>query len=257
MNSLQNVAKYRRYLMNKESLLVVQGNISPVLAGMSVYNARYKISPPPEILAPIVKELLAATALSALSLADRESWGWSLTFRGMPEGFFVGLEPEGMICLRILPADSEKVSGMIQRQKAGLPMAQSHIEPRTASPKDVVEQYFSEVIQTRTQLAVKEDGESMLVQSLPGSSFDGLEGLDSELLFAYVDRAVGEGSIREAGEVLLFYECRCSEEMISRLVRNMSDSDKRDLFGSFSQVEMECPRCGKEYTVRKREISVH
>ncbi len=257
MNELQNLAKFTRYLLDSENLLIVRGDISPVLAGMYAYNARYRIDPPHENLVPIATELLAATALSALSLTDRESWGWSLTFKGMPTGFFVGLEPEGMVCLRILPADSGKVSGMVQRQKAGLPMTQSHIEPRSASPKDVAEQYFSEVVQIRTRLAVIEAGAGVLLQSLPGGSFNAVKNLDSDALFEYVDRNIASGEAREVGEVLLFYECRCSEEMISRLVHNMSESDRKHLFGSLTQIEMECPRCGKEYTVRKSDRSVH
>jgi len=257
MNALQNVAKYTRYLLDSEALLVVRGNIEPVLSGMSVYNSRYKIAAHSKILEPVVRELLSVTALSALSLAERESWGWALTFGGMQTGFFIGLEPEGMICLRVMPAESEKASVLVQRQKAGFPMTQSHLKPRSESPAKVAEQYFSEVVQTATRLAIGSGGQGVLLQTLPGGAFKAVQDLESEDLFGLVDGAIKEGRAKAAGEVLLFYECRCSEEMISGLIGKMKETDREDLFGELPQIQVECPRCGREYTVTRKEGTIH
>jgi hypothetical protein len=257
MLELKNLAKYKRYLLEETNLLVIQGSIAPVITGMKVYNLRYQIAPPNEVLNPSIQELLAATALSAVSLSERESWGWSLTFKGMNAGFFVGIEPEGMICVRSPKADAEKASAMIQRQKAGLPMTQSHIKPRTQSPRDLVEQYFAEVDQTKTRLAIKEDGEGVLVHSLPGGNFDAVKDLSIDEIFQYISKALGTGRVKELGEVLMFYECRCSEEMLSRMVDNMGELDKKDMFGDLQQLEIECPRCGRKYTVASPDISIH
>jgi hypothetical protein len=257
MNALQNVAKYKRYLMHGEGLLVVRGSVEPVISGMRVYNSRYEIAPPSTILEPVVCDLLSAAALSALSLSDRESWGWSLTFKGMQAGFFVGLEPEGMMCLRVLPAESDKGSVLVQRQKAGFPMTQSHLEPRSESAFSVAEQYFSEVVQTATRLATGTDGEGMLVQALPGGTFETVRDLGPEGLFNLVDGAIEAGTAKAAGEVLLFYECRCSEEMISGLIGKMKAADREDLFGELPHINVECPRCGREYTVTRTERTIH
>jgi hypothetical protein len=257
MLELKNLATYKRYLIKDTNLLVVRGCIAPVIAGMSVYDSRHRIAPPHEELKSLIQELLAATALSAVSLSERESWGWSLTFKEMNVGFFVGVEPEGMICLRILDAESEKASVMVQRQKAGLPMTQSHIRPRTGSPRDMVEQYFSDVDQTRTRLEVKEDGDCILVHALPGGNFDAVRELGADKLFGYVDSAISAGRVKELGDVLLFYECRCSEEMISRMVDNMEEFDRRDMFGDLQHLEIECPRCGRKYNVARTDRSIH
>jgi hypothetical protein len=257
MLELKNLAKYKRYLIEDTNLLVVHGSISPVITGMSAYNSRHRIAPPPEELNSLIQELLAATALSAVSLAGRESWGWSLTFKEMSVGFFVGVEPEGMICLRLLDAKTENVSVMVQRQKAGLPMTQSHISPRTGSPRDMVEQYFSEVDQTRTRLEIKEDGDCILAHALPGGNFDAVKDLNADKLFEYLDSAIGAGRVKELGEAILFYECRCSEVMISRMVDNMAESDRRDMFGDLQHLEIECPRCGRKYTVARAGSSIH
>jgi hypothetical protein len=257
MLELKNLAKYKRYLIEDTNLLVVRGSISPVITGMSAYNSRHRITHPQEELNSLIRELLAATALSAVSLAGRESWGWSLTFKGMSIGFFVGVEPEGMICLRVLEAETGTASVMLQRQKAGLPMTQSHISPHTGSPRAMVEQYFAEVDQTRTRLEIKADGDCILVHALPGGNFDAVKDLNADKLFEYLDSAIGAGHVKELGEALLFYECRCSEEMISTMINNMPESDRSDVFGDLQHVEIECPRCGRKYSVAKAGASIH
>ncbi len=257
MLELKNLAAYKRYLIEDTGLLVVRGCIAPVIAGMIAYDSRHGISPPHEKLNSLIKELLAATALLAVSLAERESWGWSLTFQGMNAGFFVGVEPEGMICLRVREAETAKASVMVQRQKAGLPMTQSHISPRTASARDMVEQYCSEVDQTRTRLEIKEDGEGLLTHALPGGQFGAVRDLSAEELFGYVDGAIDSGRVRELGEVLLFYECRCSEEMISRMIDGMGEADRKDMFGDLRHLEIECPRCGRKYSVARTDGRIH
>jgi hypothetical protein len=257
MIELKNLAKYKRYLLPEANLLVVKGSVAPVITGMGVYNSRHQIAPPNNELNPLIQELLAATALSAVSLAERESWGWTLAFAGVHFGYFVGVEPEGMICVRIFDAEAGRASGLIQRQKSGLPMTQSHIAPRTQSPRDVVEQYFSEVDQIKTRLAIREDGEGVLVQALPGGNFDIVKELGTEELLRNIDNAIRTGSVKELGEVLFFYECRCSEEMIFGMVANMKDADRRDLFGDLQQLEIECPRCSRKFMVPRTDQGPH
>jgi hypothetical protein len=224
---------------------------------MEVYNSRHRIAPPDKQLNSMIREILGATALAAVSLAERESWGWSLTFQGMNVGFFVGVEPEGMICTRVLKADSTKASVMIQRQKAGLPMTQSHITPRTQSAVwEAVEQYFSEADQIQSRLAIKADGEGVLVQPLPGGDFDMVKKLGEDELFRFMESSIMSERVKDLGEVLIFYECRCSEKMISRMVANMSEADRRELFGDLQQLEIECPRCGRKHMTVKPDQTV-
>jgi hypothetical protein len=257
MLELKNLAKYKRYLIEDTNLLVVRGSIAPAIDGMKVYNSRYRIEPAHEEMHSLIQELLAATALAAMSLAVRESWGWSLTFNRMNVGFFVGVEPEGMICLRVRDAEMRKASVMVQRQKAALPMTQSHINPRTGRPRDMVEQYFSEVDQTRTRLEIREDGDGILVHALPGGNFDAVKDISSDQLFMHLDNAIGAGGVKALDEVLLFYECRCSDDVIIRMIENMAERDRKDLFGDLKHVEIECPRCGRKYTMARTDISIH
>jgi len=107
------------------------------------------------------------------------------------------------------------------------------------------------------RMEVKEDGEGILVHALPGGNFDAVRELDAHRLFSYVDSALDAGRVKELGEVLLFYECRCTDAMISRIIDNMEEADRRDMFGDLPHVEIECPRCGRKYTVASKDKSIH
>ncbi len=254
---MNHLALYKRSLDQEHHLLVVRGNVAPMLAGMKAYHERHGIEPPQPNLGSLTRELLAATALGALSLAERESWGWSLTFEGMDVGFFVGIEPEGMVCVRARTAETSRASIMVQRQKEGMPMTQSHLRPRTRSPRDMVEQYFAEVVQTKTRLEITEAGEGILVHALPGGRFDMVEALEPGGVIRYFDSAAAAGRLRELGEVVLFYECRCSDEMVLDMILGMPEPDLRELFGDLPQIEIECPRCGRRYSMARTDVSVH
>jgi hypothetical protein len=254
---MNHLARYQRFLDLENHLLVVRGGIAPVIAGMHAYHARHAIEPPRTGLEPLVRELLAATALAALSLAERESWGWSLTFEGMDTGFFAGVEPEGMVCVRVREAETSKASVMVQRQKAGLPMTQSHIRPQTASPRGMVEQYFAEAAQTRVRLEIAGDGDGLLLHALPGGHFHAVEAIGSGGLLPHFDSAAAAGRLKELGEVVLFYECRCSDEMILDMILGMPERDREELFGHLPQIGIECPRCGRRYTMARTDLSVH
>lgn len=254
---MNHLALYKRSLDLENHLLVVRGSIAPVIAGMKDYHERHGIEPPRPTLGPLIRELLAATALGALSLAERESWGWSLTFEGMDTGFFAGIEPEGMMCVRAREAETSRASIMVQRQKAGLPMTQSHLRPRTRSPRDMVEQYFAEVDQTRTRLEIAGDGDGILVHALPGGRFDIVEAIEPGGVIRRFDCAAAAGRLRVMGEVVLFYECRCSDEMILDMILGMPEPDRRELFGDLPRIEIECPRCGRRYSMARTDLSVH
>ncbi len=255
MKALENLASFKRYLDGDNGLLLVRGDMGPILPGMRAYNARHNIAPLAPDLEPAALELLCATALAAVSLAERESWGWSIAFPGKTSGFFVGVEPEGMMCIRARESDGDKALGMLQRQRPKAPMTQSYFEPRSVSPVDTIQQYFEEVEQTRTRLVVRGDGAGVLVHALPDGDFSKVSNLTNDALFDFVDDALEKTERKEVGEVILFYECRCSPEVITQMIDRMESGQRADLFGELAAVEVECPRCAREFTVRKNEGS--
>ena len=195
--------------------------------------------------------LMAAAGLAAVSLVDRESWGWSLALKGTGIGLFCGVEPEGMVCGTTRPAPEDRALGTLQRQKARGPLVQSSYEPEGDCPVAAVEEYFSQVVQLPTRLAVTDSWDAVLVQVLPGGDLSPTEGLTGQELVARLDRAEQDGELSLTDEMLLFYECRCDDEMILRMLTSLPPDQRAELWGDEKELRVECPRCRREYVINR------
>jgi hypothetical protein len=246
------VAPYRRCLWEDAGLLVVAGDFARALLSRDAYNARHRISPPDPSNAATLDRALAATGLAALSLAERESWGWSMSFADESAGLFCAVEPEGMICGRVL--DSEPAGRLIalQRQKPGEPIVESRFEPVGGDSVRAVELYFEMSVQTPTRIAVDAAGPGALVQIIPGGDFARVDTIDDGALLSLVEQLSAEGALKVLDEVLLFYECRCNDQMVIEMMCALPDEQQREIWADSSELEIECPRCGREFVVTRR-----
>ena len=158
-----------------------------------------------------MRRLLAGAGLAAVSLPERESWGWTLSLPGTSTGLFCAVEPEGMACVSLRQSASEYNAAIVQRQKEKSPLTQSHYTLSSADPVKAVEQYFEYSAQMLVRVAVLDDGRGAFVQPMPGHDFGPLDGLsDTEL----VERCFALAEDEQAkllDEVVLFYGCRCSD----------------------------------------------
>ena len=246
-----HLGKYFRYLWEEKDLLIVEGRFSEVAVSRRLYEERHGVVVADASADKKLVELMGAAALAAVSLADRESWGWTVTFEDAPFGYFVGVEPEGMICGRVREADTTKNAALIQRQKAPAPLTQSHFEPRTADPAATVQQYFEQSVQVKTRIVLDEEASGVLVQSLPGGRFEAVSGMEDAELLALLRKLAADQVLKPVGEVLVFYECRCDDEMVLNMVTSLPEKERREIFGDGNTLTMECPRCGRTYEIQR------
>lgn len=243
---------FTRYTWQAHDLLVVRGNFAEVLTCRDLYNQRHHIAaPPPEAGGIALDRLMAAAGLAAVSLVDRESWGWSFTLPGSAYGLFCAVEPEGMVTGTLREAPPHRVAGALQRQKRKGPMVQSAFEPEGDCTVAAVEQYFTVVDQLPTRLAVTDAWDVALVQVLPGGDLAVVEGLEDAALVERLDRAQEAGELALTDEVVLFYECRCEDEMILSMLTSLPADQRADLWGDERELRVECPRCMREYVVQR------
>ncbi len=99
---------------------------------------------------------------------------------GMDAGLFCGVEPEGMICGRVLGNTKSKGLCVVQRQGEKSPLAQSHVTLITQDPVEAVERYFEEAEQTLIRIAVDDAGRGVLLRPMPGGTFDAINGLSDD-----------------------------------------------------------------------------
>jgi len=244
----EHIAHVTRYLWEKPGLVVVMGTMAALGAGRRAYAGRYPLETDDDRHAVLLDRMLAAAGLAAVALPERESWGWSLALPGLPAGVFCGVEPEGMLCCRLVASEPDATAAVVQRQKAGHPMTQSHFSLESTDPVQAVIRYFSQAHQTRVRLAVAGDGRGVLVQPLPGGDLSVVAGSGDAGLLDLLGRPE---RMQLLEEVLLFYACRCTEEMILSMLTALPEADRLQLWQGSSQLRISCPRCGRTYTIAR------
>ncbi len=246
-----NLAHFYRFLWKESDLIVVIGNGTEIAKGRAAYNTHYGIEREEDVREKSLLRLLTATGLAAVSLPDRQSWGWTLSLPGDAVGFFCGIEPEGSVCGRAQDADPERNLVVVQRQKPEEPIVQSMFTPMDPGTVRVVESYFEESEQILTRLAVLPDLSGVCFKSLPGGQFDRVTDLSDEELVRLAADLEKDGRLEPMDEYLLFYECRCNPDMILDLVRNLPEDQREELWAGQTALDIECPRCGRPYRLEK------
>jgi len=216
------LSHYSRYLWQGPELVVIAGDAARLWQGCEDYGRQHAIAPGGPDGRAALRRLLAAAALAAVSLPERESWGWTLALPGTTLGLFCAMEPEGMACACLRQSAPGADTAVVQRQKEKSPLTQSTFTLTDADPLRAVEGYFASAAQMLVRLAVLDDGRGAFVQPLPGHGFGPLDGLgDSELVeqcFSLHER----DRVKLLDEVVLFYGCRCSDEMIINMFREFA-----------------------------------
>ncbi len=253
MNIPLHLGKYYRYLWEENGLLVVIGHFEEVDISRRLYEERHHIPVAGEGRA-LLDRLMGAAALAAVSLADRESWGWTLTLAGSPFGLFCGIEPEGLICGRVSPAEVRKGAVYVQRHKGNEPMTQSFYEPGTDDPVLAVTRYFEQAVQLKTRIALDNTCSGVLLQALPDARFAELDDINDEKLILTLREMADGKQLNPVGEVLIFYECRCNDDMILEMITKPADGERRALWGDEDELRVECPRCGREYAIQRAHV---
>ncbi|RKZ07692.1 hypothetical protein DRQ32_09815 [bacterium] len=246
-----HLGRYRRFLWEGPSLLVVLGEFTEVAISKKLYDERHNIKPTSAAVAKGLNRFMGAPMLAVVSRAEREAWGWTGTLPGAESGFFCGIEPEGMVCGRVRSASAEQAAVFLQQQKAGGPLVQSHYEPLSRDPVKAVSRYFKQVEQVPTRIVLDDDCSGVLVQALPDGDFSQVEELPEEKLLELFRQMAGRGELKSLHEVVLFYECRCDDEMILEMITSLPSGQRSELWGSESSLTVECPRCGREYTIQR------
>jgi hypothetical protein len=244
-----HLGRYRRYLWQEPSLLVVVGEFPQLALGKKLYEERFGIEPATGTASGELEQIMGAAALAALSRTERASWGWTITLPGSGHGFFCGVEPEGMVCGRVRPASEEKAAVYLQRQQPEGLLIESHYEPLSSDPLRALSRYFEQVEQIPTRIVLDEGHSGVLVQELPGGDFSRVEGLPEDRLLELLRRMADQGELQHLHEAVLFYECRCDDEMILGMISSLSEAQRKEVWGSESSLTVECPRCGREYTI--------
>ena len=194
---------------------------------------------------------MAAAALAAVSLAERESWGWTMTSASAGHGLFCAVEPEGMVCGTSRAAEPDRAVAYTQRRKGDGPLVESLFVPVSGDPAASVQHYFEQVEQIATRLAISAGGFGALVQAMPGGALADLAAMRDEDLLAELRAVAASDRIKHLDDVVVFYECRCDDSLILEMIAGLGDAARKEIWGDLAEISIACPRCGRDFTISR------
>lgn len=184
-------------------------------------------------------------------------------------------------------ASSDPVGGFtVQRVSSGAPVRQTSLIPADTVVEHLVEQYFEESEQLPARIAIRGD-EGLMALSMPDARWEEVKDLKSAELFDLfhgllrdglsvfenaedpelekltkaeriqqqfksvrgVAMGVACGDLKLMHEAVFYYGCRCDEERIRGMIEALPQPQREALWGDLSSLDVECPRCGRKFTI--------
>jgi len=248
------LAHFHRYLWEEPNLILVVGSMAPLLAGRRRYHEEHGLDLGDEDESVLLGAMFAGAALAAASMDQPESWGWSVALPGRQLGVFCAVESMGMLCGRTLPAELHQQAVVVQRAGEGEAITHSHLTLDRDDPLRAVELFFVEAERTLIRLALGPEGQGLLVRPLPQGTFDPLSGMSEMELLAHSRWLTETGKLKRLSEMLLYYGCRCNDEMILNLIISLPPTQRLEIWGDGRELEVECPRCGRRYRFQRHDL---
>lgn len=285
------LALYRRYFWEKKNItFVYTASVDKLFASRDAYNTACGIHTAESAdQRRDLEVLMLCASLAAESQMTRDTWGWTVRLPFKSYGLFCGIETDGSLCCRTtsLPAAArDDVVGAIavQRVENNAPVRQTMLIPRDTDIRLIVEQYFDESEQLPARVALSET-EGLLALSMPQAAWNEVEKLSEKELLEKFHKLLTEGEVHEEKQVydeadvaarvkaqyeklksgsalshgdlkctheaVFFYDCRCSEEQMTRMITNLPQAQQKELWKGTNELSIECPRCGRTHVLHK------
>ena len=243
-------ACFERLLWKEANLLVIRGESTPLLGGMLGYQSSHEVVGLYEGEEPKAAEILMSMALAAASQPEDEQWGWSFTLAGSANGYFCGVEDNGLIALSRREAERNRALVVVQRHRRGRDRKDSQFETQASNAPELVRDYFARSIQLPTRVAI-DGAKGVLVQALPGGKLKALHELGDAALISKIDELQSRNVLQVLDTRSFGYGCRCSDEWILQMLTSLDPERRAELWGDLRQLEIQCPRCSREFHVSR------
>ncbi len=249
------LAPVERFLWKERNLIVVRGEFPELHKGRREYETKYNIDSGEH--GPVLDQLACAAALSACSVPDRFSWAFSIN---MPDpaldigtGYFVAVEPQGMVVARHMPTNRKDWIVTVQRSKGGETPSQSSYTPEASeNPARPFEQYFETGDQRECRIALdRSASKGVLFQSMPEGQLDILMEASTEELLELGDSLFRDEKLTRMAEYRMFYECLCTDEYVLNMLTSLPISQQEELWEGQESLSIECPRCSRVFVIRQ------
>ena len=228
------------------------GNVAALYAGYCCHASSLGPLAHATALAVMRKALAGATLQLALLPPDQHcSWTFNFAEPRM-NVFLAGDNATFRITGRIFETHV-KTSGAnrlyVETQRPKHEPARGVVDFEGLDVVEAFHEYYRRSLQMRAKLFELERDEYVLVQGLPIVDMDWFEALDASAVRAMVD-----GGLEPIEERTYRFECGCDIAKMIVAISDMFAGKLDDLFEGRDDVEVQCPRCGRYWTLERETL---
>lgn len=246
-----------RWFLGDRDFMLMEADFGDLFAAQRQWLSSYRLNVPPEEALPTVQQVLAAIVLWGTFLPNGTTTAWSLLLPRRQWRLFVAADSGEVRCIsRWSPFEHEHRHHEplmdCQTRRRGEPVTRSVFEPEEEDAVGIVRQFFRQSQQTPGRLFFDADAQrgQMLVALADKDEawFASLEARDRADLLRHEEL----GHMARIGDAQPWlFDCGCTAERVRQAILGAVGIDPDTLFGEDHEVEVECPRCGREYVIER------
>jgi molecular chaperone Hsp33 len=200
-----------------------------------------------------MRKTLAGATLQLALLPPDQYCSWTFNIDELRLNLFVaGDNNEFQLTGRIY-SENVKTSGtsrlFFESQRPKHKPAQSVVDFMGVDVVEAFREYYRRSLQTRATIFEVDEDDFILVQGLPNVDREWFEGLEAGAVRAWVDRG-----LEPIEQRTYTFACGCNIDRINNAVRSMFSGRIEELFDGQDTVDIQCPRCGRGWSLQRRDI---
>jgi len=251
MSSPSNPVEVSSYLVRAHDALAYRADFRPIFEDFELHTLAHSIELDP-FARQLVHDGLVAVGLHMVTRRLDEHLAWTISIQEPPLNlFFTADVGAGALVGRAFLDHVQKHEGNLfyAETKVGeREPRRSTVEVEGVDILAMVEWYYRKSEQLPGRFFVRDDA-MVLVQALPETDIEWIEGLDRDAAFALFELdGTGRLHVRQVA-----WHCGCDKEKILRVLASLYQADTEELFQGDPAVDAQCPRCGGEFAISREE----
>jgi molecular chaperone Hsp33 len=202
----------------------------------------------------LMGQCLAAANLQLALLPPDQFCSWTLNVMAPQANVFIAGDNNVMQLTGRIFEESVKTEGVnrlfIESQRPRHAPARSVVDFKGTDVNHAFEQYYARSLQTRARMFTLGQDEVVLIQGLPHVERPWLR----ELPLDEVRQTLAQEELEHIEDRTYVFRCGCDPERMKTVVANLFGSNLDELFGSDDEVDVQCPRCGQQWHIARKDL---
>lgn len=250
------VAELHSYVDRVHHAVIARGQVGALFEQGYLEHARALGTLPDELAQDLMRKALTAAVLRLALLPPDQFCSWTYNLIEPALNIFVtGDNSDHEVTGRVYTDNVKTVDVnrlFIEMARPELEPARSVVDFEGTDIIGALHEYYRRGLQMRARIFELSNDDAVLIEGLPMVDQGWLEALDDEAV-----AALFEGDNLEKIEKRTYrFHCGCDAQRIAAVMRSLFSANLDELFQGDDEVEAQCPRCGRHWTLARADFDV-